>query len=127
MGCGFSTEAAQGDGDGAIPAESVILRRTPPAWFDGEKVELSTHAKSEFDEGTGFSSVYYTLKYNGEEKWKSMFASSSSNAGGARGDHLDVKLRHNNRVLIVTTGKLSGRATTNLQTSAFDVAELVQD
>ena len=121
MGCAASNlQTAE------IAEIAAILERAPPGWFDGGKVQLSPHAKSESDEGTGYSSIYYTLQYEGKEKWKSHFASSTSNAGGARGDDLTVKLSHDNRVLIMTTGTWSGRQLTNLKTSYFDVAELVQ-
>mmetsp|Transcript_24464 Transcript_24464/g.70202 ORF Transcript_24464/g.70202 Transcript_24464/m.70202 type:complete len:143 (-) Transcript_24464:48-476(-) len=109
----------------ATPEEAAILKRAPPAWFDGGEVQLSPHVESEFDEGTGYLSIYYTLQYKGEVKWKSPFASSTSNASGARGDNLTVELSHDNRVLIMTTSKWSGRDRTNLKTSVFDVAELV--
>ncbi len=118
--------ASEAHAEDAI-AEDAILRREPPAWFDGGKVQLSPHATSECDEGTAYSSIYYTLQYDGKEKWKSTFASSTSNIGGARGDHLDAQLRHKNRVLVVTTGTLSGRATTNLETTVLDVAKLAEE
>ena len=124
MGCAASRSddvaASQADA-----AEAAILKCAPPAWFEGGEVQLSPHAESQFDEGTGYSSIYYTLQYKGDVKWKSPFASSTSNAGGARGDDLNVKLSHNNRVLIMTTGTWSGRERTDLRTSVFDVAELV--